>query len=71
MEKLRKIFLAIWIASALILLLLALTGCPLVEVKVVNTSIMDKGDNTKDQYSRGDDMLTDKEILDIEAELVK
>jgi len=51
---------------------LLLTGCfPLVEVKVVNTSIMDKGDGTQDNYSKGNDALSDEEVLQIEAELIR
>jgi len=47
-----------------------LTGCPLVEVKIVNTSIMDRGDNTKDNY-RDTEQLSDEEVLQIEADLIR
>ena len=62
----------LFIISLLFLPILVLVvGCfPLVEVKVVNTSIMDKGDGTSDNYAKEND-LSDEQILNLEAELIK
>ena len=50
--------------------LFVITGCNFVELKIVNTSIMDKGDGTSDSYSK-DNEMADKETISLEAELMK
>lgn len=47
-----------------------LVGCPLVTIKMTQTTVLDQGDGTRDEYQK-EEVLSDKDELTIEAELIK
>jgi len=53
----------------LIFLCLLLVSCNLVEIKVTQHTVMDKGDNTKDGVVEGKDEQKEQTILEVEAGL--
>jgi len=48
-----------------ILIVLLLAGCTLVEVNMVQRDIVDKGDDTKDVYSKDGDTKEESDALEL------
>jgi len=65
-----KFVITLWIAAA-ITLVVVLTGCPLVEIKIDQMSVMDKGNDKTDTYTERGEKMIDKEVINVDAELIK